>query len=113
MRTLKTLALLVTLTFSSVLFAGTNPKSENPTSLNEQIGELLKNPQFTIDDDLEAFVTFTFNKNQEIVVLSIDSNNKELKNFITKRLNYHKVTITSKSNVDNYIVPVRLVKNDK
>ena len=113
MRTLKTLALLVTLTFSSVLLASTNPKSENPTTLNEEIGKLLNKPQFNIEEDIEVFVKITFNKHDEIVVLSIETDNEELKDYITNRLNYNKITATLDSKIKYYIVPIRLTSDKK
>ena len=113
MRTLKTLALFVALTFSSVLLASTNPKFENPTTLNEEIGELLKKPQFNIEEDIEVFARITFNKHNEIVVLSIETDNQKLKDYITNRLNYNKVTTTLDSNYKYYIVPIRLTSNEK
>lgn len=109
MRTLKTLALLVAFTFSTVLFASTNPKTVNPTSLNKEITKLLENPKFGITEEIEAVAVITLNKYSEIVVLSVDSKNLEVVNFIKKRLNYHKVK--SNLNAEKVIVPVRLVKN--
>ena len=42
MKTIKTLLLMVAITFSTVLFAGTTPKTEDPSSLTKEISELLK-----------------------------------------------------------------------
>ncbi len=110
MKTIKTLLLMVAITFSSVLFAATAPKTEAPSSLNEEIAKLLKNPQFEVEQDVQAIATITINKNNEIVVLSVDTENDEFKNFITNRLNYNKVSSSLVSESEHYIVPVRLTK---
>ncbi len=110
MKTIKTLLLLVAITFSTVLFASTAPKSEDPSSLTKEIAELLKNARFEVEQDVEALVTITFNKYDEIVVLSVETEDAEFKNFIKSRLNYSKVTASLVNESDHYIVPVRLTK---
>ena len=108
MKNLKTLVLLLAMAFSSTIFANSVPLSEKPNSLNEEISSLLRSPNFEISQEMEATVTITFNKHNEIVVLSVDSDNKEVINFIKSRLNYNKVK--SSLVAEKVIVPVRLVK---
>ena len=45
------------------------------------------------------------------MVLSVESDNEELINFIKTKLNYKKVTATPEANLDSYIVPVRVKQN--
>lgn len=108
MRNLKTLALLLAMTFSTAIFANSVPLNEKPTNLNEEITSLLKSPNFEITEEMEAIVTLTFNKHNEIVVLSVDSENLEVVNFIKGRLNYRKVT--SHLVAEKVVVPVRLIQ---
>lgn len=110
MKTIKTLLLMVAITFSTVLFAGTTPKTEDPSSLTKEISELLKNAMFEGEQDVEAIVTITFNKYNEIVVLSVETENAEFKNFIKNRLNYNKVSASLVNESEHYIVPVRYIK---
>jgi len=110
MKTIKTLFLMVAITFSTVLFAGNAPKTEDPSSLTKEISELLKNARFEVEQDVEAIVTITFNKYDEIVVLSVETENAEFKNFIKDRLNYSKVSAALINESEHYIVPVRLTK---
>jgi len=109
MKNLKTLALLFAMTFSTAIFASSAPSIEEPSNLNKEITSLLKSPNFEISEEMQAMVTITFNKHNEIVVLSVDSENDEVVNFIKHRLNYHKVTSTL--DADKVIVPVRLLKS--
>jgi len=110
MKTIKTLLLMVAITFSTVLFAGNAPKTEDPSSLTKEISELLKNARFEVEQDVEAIVTITFNKYDEIVVLSVETENAQFKNFIQDRLNYSKVSVALADENKHYIVPVKLKK---
>jgi hypothetical protein len=84
MRTLKMLVLVVAITFSSVLSASTNENAE-PASINETVGELLKNHDFQLNKDVNAMVTVLINQNDEMVVLSLDTDSKVLEKYIMKR----------------------------
>ena len=101
---------MVAITFSTVLFAGNAPKTEDSSSLTKEISVLLKNARFEVEQDVEAIVTITFNKYDEIVVLSVETENAEFKNFIKDRLNYSKVSAALINESEHYIVPVRLTK---
>ena len=111
MRQLKTLLLAATLTFSSVLLASTNPEKPSTTEASKitvKIEKFLMNPTFDIDQDLTAHVTLTLNKNNELVVLSVDSEDAQMENFIKSRLNYKKVSGTYETLDGKFIVPVRV-----
>ena len=91
MKTIKLLLVLVT--FSVGTFANTTPK-ETPTtdqSLVKEVTQLLDAPNFKISEDLTAQVTFMLNKNNEIIVVSVDSSYKSVEDYVKSRLNYKKV----------------------
>ncbi|TJY32848.1 hypothetical protein [Pontimicrobium aquaticum] len=110
MRQLKTLLLAVTLTFSSVLIASTNP--EDPTSefskITVNIEKFLKSPNFDVNHEMKANVTLTLNKNNELVVLCVDSEDDKMEGFIKSRLNYKKVAGSYSTLKGKFIVPVRI-----
>ena len=107
--TLKMLLLVVAITFSSVLSASTNrPTAEEPKTLTEKIQDLLKNPNFTAEEVMQASVTLMLNKNSELVVLSIDSKSEVAKNFIKGRLNYIKMNVGVRSLNKTFVVPVKI-----
>ena len=83
MKLLKTGLLVVAIAFSSVLFASTNSEDKGAKSVaaTEEIGKLLKNPGFLVEDDITANVIFTVNKKNEMVVLSVDSKNAACRKF--------------------------------
>lgn len=110
--TIKVLLLVVAITFSNVLFASTDrPTEKEPKTLTEEIQDLLKHPNFTTTENMQANVTLMLNKNGELVVLAIDSESKIAKNFIKRRLNYKKLDVDVENLNKTFVVPV-LIKSE-
>ena len=107
MKKIKVLCVAAALAFSGVALAGTEPNQEQ--KLNKEIGQLLDNPTFNVGDELTAYVTFTLNDKDEIVVLTVDSDSSLVESFIKNRLNYKKVATKLNTGTKFYKVPVRLV----
>jgi len=114
MKTMKSILLVAIIAFSSVLSASTNPNEANPATtaepnvITEEVRELLKNPSFVVDHDIYANVTLTINKNNEIVVLSVDSDDSSVEGYIKGRLNYNELPVATTNKGKTFIVPVRL-----
>jgi hypothetical protein len=96
-----------------VLFVGTlssyaavDPIVKTKTT-SEEIAALLENPGFTVEDEINATVTFVLNKNNEIVVLSIDCNNLSVNSFIKNRLNYKEIKAQLVKGKE-YNIPIRI-----
>jgi hypothetical protein len=108
MKTIKTLLLVVAIAFSTVLYASDKPSKDTSNSISQEIGKLLMNPSFTVEEDVLANVKVLFNEDNEIVVLSVDCEKKGICSYIKSRLNYKELS----GNVNNknryYIVPVRI-----
>lgn len=108
MKTVKKLFLVLVITFTGVLSASASPINAEPSIIAKEIGELLENPKFEVGDDMLASVTFVLNKENEIVVLSVDTKSSELESYIKSRLNYNKLSVKLDSKNKTYQVPVRL-----
>lgn len=101
--------------FAAALFV-VGTLSANPTEnldptkkLSTQIHTLLKSNSFKVEaNDVTADVRFTINKDGEIVVLSVDTDNKALEGFVKGRLNYKKVDLQNAREGRLYTVPVRI-----
>ena len=107
--TINMLLLVVAFTFSTALFASTDrPAVKESKTLTEEIQDLLKHPNFTADEDMQANVTLMLNKNGELVVLAIDSESKTAKTFIKRRLNYKKLDVDVESLNKTFVVPVSI-----
>lgn len=105
------ITLIAAMLFSSVsLFANdSRPNNEPSKTLSEQIGELLKDNNFTDDAcGKTAEVEFTLNSEKEIVVLSVDAADDKLDSFIKSRLNYQEVALDSFSEGKKYTVKVSI-----
>jgi flagellar basal body-associated protein FliL len=108
MKQLKILLLAVAFTASGVLFASNEDKKSDSAVITESIGKLLKSPSFLVDKDIIVSVTITLNRNNEIVVLSVDSKELYVENFIKSRLNYKKLPSTFYTKEKTFKVPVRV-----
>ena len=114
MRQLKALLLVLALTFSSTLMANTNPEDRATESevITGKIGKLLENPNFDVQNEITAFVTLTLNKNNELVVLSVDSDEQKMTGYIKSRLNYKKISESFETLDGKFIVPVRITAEE-
>lgn len=114
MRQLKALLLVAALTFSSVLMASTNPedRATESATITSTIGKLLKDPGFVIDSEITANVRLVLNKHNELVVLSVDSEDSSIEGYIKSRLNYQKLTESFETLDGEFIVPVRVTPED-
>ena len=103
MRKLKFLTLALLFSMTS-LFASERTDNLN-ADIRTQIVELLDNAKFEIEEDYKMDFTFTFNSNGEIVVLNVNSNSKEIKDFIRKNVNSKKILNPGIKN-EKYTMPI-------
>ena len=93
MKNLKSLvvAFVLTLTTAS-LFAKTVPSEVKPAvQLRSEIVELLKAPQFNIEEEMETSrIFFTVSNKGEIIVLNVQTEKPQIEAYIKSRLNYKK-----------------------
>lgn len=93
------------------LFANDSNTTDPSKNLATQISELLEDNYFVIQNqDLTANVLFTLNHDKEIVVISVDTDNELLENFVKSRLNYHEVDLDNFKEGKLYTVPVRITE---
>ena len=97
------------LVISSLNTFAINQSPENDlTSISEEIKELLKRPGFIVNEDLSAFVTLTFNKDNEIIIVSVESENEEVSNHIKTRLNYKKLSKVITNKQKYYTISIKI-----
>ena len=109
MKTLKMLVLAVAIAFSSSVSANTNPiKKAEPNSITETVSKLLEKPDFQLNEDTKAMVQIAINQNNEMVVLSVDTEDEALEGFLKGRLNYKKVELQNAKEGKLYTIPVRI-----
>ncbi|WP_299254758.1 hypothetical protein [uncultured Lacinutrix sp.] len=108
MKSIKMVLLVLAITFTGTLSATTNPDGLEPNVLANEITALLKNPEFKVAEDLKANVTFMLNKNNEIVVINVDTESEQLESYIKTRLNYSKLKEGLVTTTKTYKIPVRI-----
>jgi len=114
MKTMKTYLLVAAIAFSSVLSASTNPdkaktaKAEQTTVITDAVEKLLENPTFFVDHEMTARVTLTINKDNEIVVLSVECEDESLEGYVKSRLNYNALPSQVKKGQKTFVIPVRI-----
>jgi hypothetical protein len=89
--------------------ASSSEKDEQ--NLSDKIGSLLRNPEFVVDDNSKATVRFTVNASNQVVVLSVNAVNSEIKDFVIERLNYHLLDFNYPKKMKVYTLPIRIVSN--
>lgn len=108
MKTIKALLLVVAIALSSSLYANDKPTKDTSSAISQEIGQLLKNPDFTVENDILANVKVFFNDDNEIVVLTVNSESKDIDSYIKSRLNYKELSNDVNNKNRYYIVPVRI-----
>ncbi|WP_291871528.1 hypothetical protein [Maribacter sp.] len=104
------LVLVAAMLLSTGSILANNLDGLNPTkTLTAQISKLLSSNDLTeYEVNVEAQVRFTINKDREIVVLSVDTDNGTVEEFVKSRLNYEKVDMSNYVEGRLYTMPVRI-----
>jgi len=110
MKNLKLITLALAISISSISFA-TPENNEDPKSeLREQIVKILGKTVKQIDrNKIEAEVVFTINNKKEIVIISVNSTNKEVQYYVKGKLNYKKVNVKIINEGKIYRMPLTIV----
>lgn len=93
---------------NALVAGGTETKIENPTGLSAEIFRFMKKHTILLEEELVVDVKFKINEYKEIVVLSVECDKAEVRNFIFKALSNKKLDINSYEAAKLYNVPVRL-----
>jgi len=78
---------------TTTLFATNASPDDDNKNIRSQIIEIMDAPDFSINKDTTVAITFTFNSEGEIIVLSVDSKDHKVLNYVRENLN-HKVIAT-------------------
>ena len=92
MKTIKSITLALALLIGTASFA-TNPIVDKvkKEQASLEIAQLLKGPLFELEVDTAASVILVVNSENELVVLSVDTEDAQVERFIKNRLNYKKL----------------------
>lgn len=91
------------------IFANDVKDNDPSETLSAQITKILSNNQFSeAEINVSAQVRFTVNQEGEMVVLSVDTENKDFEYFVKSRLNYEKVEAANLQEGKLFTVLVRI-----
>ena len=114
MKNLKLIAVVFAFAISAVSFA-TPFNTDNPLSeLRDEITNILGD-EFTVDIDTEvkAEVRFILNDKNEIVIVSVISENSDLDRYVKSKLNYKKVNTSGIIEGKMYRMPLTVTNNHR
>lgn len=75
--------------------------------IRSQIVELLHTPDFAVESDKVVNLTFTFSTEGEIVILNVDSMDRDILKYVRENLNYKKIENPGEFN-KHYTMPLKL-----
>ena len=107
MKQLKTALVALALVATSSLFAINPALIAEKSPASNELKKMLNNPEFVVENDMQAEVLFTINEDKEIIVLSVDTDNREVERYVFDRLSYE--ALDSDLEVGKqYIVPIKI-----
>lgn len=107
MKNLIALLIVLVLGSSAIIAKEINPK----TQLRNEVASLLQRPIIKVDkQEVNAVIEFTINSQNELVVINVSSERKEVAEFVKQRLNYHKLsTVKMQKGKDFYRISLKVV----
>ena len=115
MKTLKSFTLVALFLFASAFttFAKDTDPYNTKDALRAKIVSLIgeKIPVAFTAKTIDAQVSFMINKNNEVVVVSVDSKNEILDSYIKNKLNYQKMVVPGAKKGEIYILPLKVKKS--
>jgi len=80
-------ALAIVITTTTLFAANANSDDDNK-NIRSQIIKLMDAPDFTMNEETTVLITFTFDSEGEIIVLNVDSTDRNVLNYVRKNLNH-------------------------
>ena len=95
MKTIQSLMLSGLLICAMVASAANPPvakKGALQDAASKEIATLLKSPSFHLEKNVSAWVSLMVNDENELVVLSVKTENESVEHYVKSRLNYQKIS---------------------
>ncbi len=92
------------------LFATTNEVPDIPAKvIANQITSLFTTPNFAVEEDISVNVLFTFDSEGKIVILKVDSKDKDVLNYVNECMNHRTIDIPGEMN-RVFTLPLKIVR---
>ncbi len=96
---------------SSQIFASNNNPVNAEQLLRNEIASLLDHPKIKVEkEELSANIEFTLNSRDEIVVLTVDSEQDIVIEYVKSRLNYKKIDSEIKAGNKVFKIALKIIR---
>ena len=114
MKNLKTIITVIVLSLSTAF--STTATEKEPSKINKElrteIASLLGDKiPIEIKKESSAEISFIVNKNNELVIISVDSKISEMNSFVKNKLNYKKLNVKGIKKGEIYRMPIKIKKS--
>ena len=109
MRKFKLLALALVIGTASLFAANVGDPETPAKEIRNEIVKLLQSPDFSVSEDIEVVLKFTFSSAGEIVVLCPGCDDEDVIDYIRKNLNYKKIENPGERD-KLYTMPLKIAK---
>ena len=113
MKTLKTIIAIVALSIATVLPTSANNEKDpsGKSELRTKIVNLLGQHTYKLNKQLTADVSLMLNNKNELVIISVDSEDQNINNYVKLKLNYKKINIEGITKGTIYTIPLRMTQD--
>ncbi len=111
MKNVSVILVAVVLLFGTSISTAAVETEKEKLSPSQEISKLLKNPNFLVENDVDANVTFVVNEDNEMVILTVETEDSTIEGYIKNRLNYEKLEAVLVEGKE-YKIPVRLLSEE-
>jgi hypothetical protein len=111
MKNLKSIIAIIAISLATTFSTTASEKKPTKTTSNLRtkiVSMLGKKINLEIDRTTTAEISFMINNDNEVVVVSVDSNLSEFKSIVKNKLNYKKIAVAGTKKGEIYKVPVTL-----
>ncbi|MEL6810339.1 MAG: hypothetical protein AAFP76_03270 [Bacteroidota bacterium] len=108
MKTIKsiTAALLLLLITTTTAYAIGDDRPKK-SQIHKELTKLLRGPDFYVEKDVKAIAHVIVNDHNELIVISVTTEDENLESYVKSRLNYHKVKSKMETGIP-YLIPIRM-----
>ncbi|NAS32844.1 hypothetical protein GTQ40_17835 [Flavobacteriaceae bacterium R38] len=109
----KLIVFILITVFGTAITFGSDPKvATTQEELRNEIIKLLDAPKFDLEkEETLAQIRFTLNSKKEIVILSVESDNKQVDAYVKNELNYHKIENGNYERGKVFVMPLKIMKS--
>jgi len=110
MKNIKSIITILAISLSTIfsISAAEKDKPETKELRTEIVSFLGDNISIELQETSTAEVSFIVNNDNEIVIISVDSNIEELNSYIKSKLNYKKLNVKGTKKGEVYKIPLRI-----